>query len=83
MKGYSRPTPGTACWRRRTRPPDVLAVLRRVATEFAQAPATAGEAALAGHGSRSNVCGDAFGAQLAREVKAYGDLARALDLKTE
>jgi hypothetical protein len=30
-----------------------------------------------------STCADAFGAQLAREVKAYGELARALDLKAE
>ncbi|MEJ8859441.1 tripartite tricarboxylate transporter substrate binding protein [Variovorax robiniae] len=63
-------------------PAPILATLRRVATEFAQAPATAEKLRLLGMEPR-NVCGDAFGAQLAQEVKAYGDLARTLDLKPE
>ncbi len=63
-------------------PPDVLATLRRVATEFSQAPATQEKLRSLGMEAR-NTCGDAFGAQLAGEVKLYGDLARALDLKTE
>ncbi|MEJ8851318.1 tripartite tricarboxylate transporter substrate binding protein [Variovorax rhizosphaerae] len=63
-------------------PAPILAVLRRVATEFAQAPATAEKLRLLGMEPR-NVCGDAFGAQLAREVKTYGELARTLDLKPE
>ena len=63
-------------------PPEVLATLRRVATEFSQAPATQEKLRSLGMESR-NTCGDAFGAQLAGEVKLYGDLARSLDLKTE
>lgn len=63
-------------------PPDVLATLRRVATEFSQAPATQEKLRSLGMESR-NTCGDAFGAQLAGEVRLYGDLARSLDLKTE
>ena len=63
-------------------PPAVLAVLRRVATEFAQAPATVEKFRMLGMEPQST-CADAFGAQLAREVKTYGDLARALDLKAE
>jgi len=63
-------------------PPEVLAVLRRVATEFAQSPATREKLRSLGMEAQ-NTCGDAFGAQLAREVKLYGELARSLDLKTE
>ncbi|NVM86736.1 tripartite-type tricarboxylate transporter receptor subunit TctC [Variovorax sp. SG517] len=63
-------------------PPEVLATLRRVATEFSQAPATQEKLRSLGMEAR-NTCGDAFGAQLAGEVKLYGDLARSLDLKTE
>ena len=63
-------------------PPEVLATLRRVATEFAQAPATQEKLRSLGMEAR-NTCADAFGAQLAGEVRLYGDLARSLDLKTE
>lgn len=63
-------------------PPPVLAVLRRVATEFVQAPATVEKFRMLGMEPQST-CADAFGAQLAREVKTYGDLARALKLKAE
>jgi len=63
-------------------PPEVLATLRRVATEFSQAPATQEKLRSLGMEPR-NTCGDAFAAQLAGEVKLYGDLARSLDLKTE
>jgi tripartite-type tricarboxylate transporter receptor subunit TctC len=63
-------------------PPEVLAVLRRAATEFAQAPATQEKLRSLGMEAQ-NTCADAFGAQLAREVKLYGELARTLDLKTE
>ena len=63
-------------------PPEVLAVLRRAATEFAQAPATQEKLRSLGMEAQ-NTCTDAFGAQLTREVKLYGELARALDLKTE
>ena len=63
-------------------PPEVLAVLRRAANEFAQAPATQEKLRSLGMEAQ-NTCADAFGAQLAREVKLYGELARALDLKTE
>ncbi len=63
-------------------PPEVLARLRQVSTAFAQAPATQQKLRSLGMEARST-CGDAFGAQLAREVALYGELARALDLKTE
>ncbi|WP_426391330.1 Bug family tripartite tricarboxylate transporter substrate binding protein [Variovorax sp. R-27] len=63
-------------------PPEVLAVLRRAATEFAQAPATQEKLRSLGMEAQ-NTCADAFGAQLTREVKLYGELARTLDLKTE
>ncbi|MET3444571.1 tripartite-type tricarboxylate transporter receptor subunit TctC [Variovorax paradoxus] len=63
-------------------PPAVLAALRRVATEFAQAPATREKLRSLGMEAQ-NTCAEAFGAQLAREVRLYGELARALDLKTE
>ncbi|SEL41673.1 Tripartite-type tricarboxylate transporter, receptor component TctC [Variovorax sp. YR750] len=63
-------------------PPEVLTALRRVATEFARAPATREKLRSLGMETQ-NTCGDAFGAQLAREVKLYGELARSLDLKTE
>lgn len=63
-------------------PPQVLAALRRVATGFASAPATMEKLRMLGMEARST-CADAFGAQLANEVKAYGELARALDLKAE
>jgi len=53
-----------------------------VATEFAQAPATQEKLRSLGMEAR-NTCADAFGAQLAGEVRLYGDLARSLDLKTE
>ncbi len=63
-------------------PPEVVAALRRVATEFAQSPATREKLRSLGMEAQ-NTCGDAFGAQLTREVKLYGELARSLDLKTE
>ena len=63
-------------------PPQVLAALRRVATGFASAPATVEKFRMLGMEARST-CADAFGAQLANEVKAYGELARVLDLKAE
>lgn len=63
-------------------PSATLAVLRRVATEFSQSPATAEKFRLLGMEAQST-CAEAFGAQLTREVKAYGELARALDLKPE
>ena len=63
-------------------PAATLAVLRRVATEFAQSPATAEKFRLLGMEAQST-CAEAFGTQLTREVKAYGELARALDLKPE
>jgi tripartite-type tricarboxylate transporter receptor subunit TctC len=62
--------------------PETLAVLRRVATEFAQAPATRDKLKALGMEPR-HTCGDAFNNQLVDEVKAYRDLARALDLKVE
>jgi len=63
-------------------PPAVLATLRQVATEFTQAPAAREKLRSLGMEAQ-NTCADAFGAQMAREVKLYGELARALDLKTE
>lgn len=63
-------------------PPQVLSALRRVATEFAQAPATQEKLRSMGM-EPQNACADAFGAQLAGEVKLYGELARSLDLKTD
>lgn len=63
-------------------PPEVLAALRRAATAFTQAPATQQKLRSLGMEAR-DTCGDAFGAQLAREVALYGELARALDLKSE
>lgn len=63
-------------------PPAVLATLRRIASEFTQAPATQEKLRSLGMEPR-NTCADAFGAQLAQEVKLYGELARTLDLKTE
>jgi tripartite-type tricarboxylate transporter receptor subunit TctC len=63
-------------------PPEVLASLRQVATAFAQAPAAQQKLRSLGMEARST-CGDAFGAQLARKVALYGELARALDLKAE
>ncbi len=63
-------------------PPAVLATLRRIATEFTQTPATREKLRSLGM-EATNTCGDAFGAQLAREVQLYGELAQALDLKTE
>nr|WP_307578651.1 tripartite tricarboxylate transporter substrate binding protein [Variovorax paradoxus] len=63
-------------------PPAVLATLRQVATEFTRAPAAREKLRSLGMEAQ-NTCADAFGAQMAREVKLYGELARALDLKTE
>ncbi|MDP9992635.1 tripartite-type tricarboxylate transporter receptor subunit TctC [Variovorax boronicumulans] len=63
-------------------PPAVLATLRRVATEFTQAPATREKLRSLGMEAQ-HTCAEAFGAQLTQEVKLYGELARALDLKTE
>jgi tripartite-type tricarboxylate transporter receptor subunit TctC len=63
-------------------PPAVLATLRQVATEFTQAPAAREKLRSLGMEAQ-NTCADAFGAQMTREVKLYGELARALDLKTE
>ena len=63
-------------------PPAVLATLRQIATEFTQAPATRDKLRSLGMEAQ-NTCADAFGAQMAREVKLYGELARALDLKSE
>lgn len=63
-------------------PPAVLATLRQIATEFTQAPATREKLRSLGMEAQ-NTCADAFGTQMAREVKLYGELARALDLKTE
>ncbi|WP_395345438.1 Bug family tripartite tricarboxylate transporter substrate binding protein [Variovorax sp. UC122_21] len=63
-------------------PPEVLATLRRIATEFVGTPATQEKLRSLGMEAR-NTCGEAFGAQLTSEVRLYGDLARSLDLKAE
>ena len=63
-------------------PPAVLAVLQKTAQDFVRQSAT--QEKLRGLGMESqHVCGADFGAQLEREVKAYGQLARELDLKPE
>ena len=63
-------------------PAAALAVLQKTAQDFVQQPATQDK--LRGLGMESQrVCGADFGAQLTREVKAYGELARELDLKPE
>ncbi|VTU17335.1 Bug family tripartite tricarboxylate transporter substrate binding protein [Variovorax sp. RA8] len=63
-------------------PPQVLAQLRRVSTEFVRAPATMEKLQALGM-EPQNTCADAFKAQLVHEAQVYGDLSRALDLKTE
>jgi tripartite-type tricarboxylate transporter receptor subunit TctC len=63
-------------------PPQILAQLRRVATEFVRAPSTMEKLQALGMETQ-NTCADAFKAKLVQEVQVYGDLARALDLKTE
>jgi len=63
-------------------PPAALAVLQKTAQDFVRQGAT--QEKLRGLGMESqHVCGADFGAQLEREVKAYGQLARELDLKPE
>lgn len=63
-------------------PPEILAALRKVSAEFVRAPATV-EKLLSLGMEPQNICAAAFGTQLAHEVQSYGELARALDLKTE
>ena len=63
-------------------PPAVLQALTKAANEFAQQPDTV--AKLQGVGMEiQNTCGDAFGAQMDREAKAYTKLANDLNLKAE
>jgi tripartite-type tricarboxylate transporter receptor subunit TctC len=63
-------------------PHAVVATLQRTAALFAHAPETA--KALSPLGIEPDlVCGDAFGAQLARNVQTYSRIARELDLKPE
>ncbi|WPB59396.1 tripartite tricarboxylate transporter substrate binding protein [Xylophilus sp. GOD-11R] len=63
-------------------PADVVARLDRVASDFAQAPATADK--LRGLGMQAaNTCGAAFTAQLDGEIKAATRTARELDLKLD
>jgi tripartite-type tricarboxylate transporter receptor subunit TctC len=63
-------------------PHAVVATLQRTAAQFAHAPETA--KALSPLGIEPDlVCGDAFGAQLARNVQTYSRIARELDLKPE
>lgn len=63
-------------------PAAVVMLLQKTAQEFAQLPAT--QEKLRGLGMESQrVCGAVFGGQLKREVNAYGQLARELNLKPE
>lgn len=63
-------------------PAAIVATLEKTAQAFAQAPGTQDKLRSLGMESQS-VCGQAFGAQLQREVQAYTKLARELDLKAE
>jgi tripartite-type tricarboxylate transporter receptor subunit TctC len=63
-------------------PPSVVAALRKAAQDFARAPATVEKLRGLGLDAQS-VCGDAFGAQLQREVQDYTRSARTLGLQTE
>jgi tripartite-type tricarboxylate transporter receptor subunit TctC len=63
-------------------PAETLRVLTREATEFARAPAMRERLASAGL-EPSSVCGEAFAAQIAREIDANTRLARELNLKAE
>lgn len=63
-------------------PPAAIAALQKAAQDFVKAPAT--QEKLRGLGLKAQgVCGTPFGDQLQREVKAYTQLARELDLKPE
>lgn len=63
-------------------PAPVLQALEKVATEFAQLPATAAKFNSLGL-EPQNACGAPFGAQLARDAKGYTQLANDLNLKAE
>lgn len=63
-------------------PPDAIRLLTREATEFARSPAT--RERLTGAGLEpSSVCGDAFTAQIVREIDVNARIARELTLKAE
>lgn len=63
-------------------PSDIVAKLEKTAQAFVQAPGTLEKLRGLGMDAHS-VCGQAFGAQLQREVQGYTKLARELDLKAE
>lgn len=63
-------------------PPDALRTLEREASEFGNSPATR-ERLLAAGLEPQTVCGDAFAAQLVREIESNTRLARELNLKAE
>ena len=63
-------------------PPESVRLLTREATEFSRLPAVRERLAAAGL-EPSSVCGDAFAAQIAREIDANARIARELGLKAE
>lgn len=63
-------------------PPEAVRQLTREATEFSRSPAMRERLAAAGL-EPSSVCGDAFAAQIAREIDANARIARELGLKAE
>ncbi len=63
-------------------PAATVAVLQRVASDFARAPATLEKMKGLGMDAQS-LCGAPFTAQMEREVASYKQLARELNLKTE
>ena len=72
-----RPTPGTACWRRRPRRPPSSSCSERQAAAYAAAPGTAEK--LGGLGMEPQTqCGEGFARQIEREVEVYSQLARDL-----
>lgn len=63
-------------------PPEAVRLLTREATEFSRSPAM--RERLAGAGLEpSSVCGDAFAAQIGREIEANTRIAKELNLKAE
>ncbi|MEN9627578.1 MAG: hypothetical protein RJA10_805 [Pseudomonadota bacterium] len=63
-------------------PPEAIRMLTREATEFSRSPAM--RERLAGAGLEpSSVCGDAFAAQIVREIDVNARIARELNLKAE
>jgi tripartite-type tricarboxylate transporter receptor subunit TctC len=63
-------------------PPDAVRLLTREATEFSRSAAM--RERLAGAGLEpSSVCGDAFAAQIGREIEANTRIAKELNLKAE